>query len=191
MKSDTQLFLPRRGYVCCVWFALIFHCHIYIYFHFSLPCSYFPSLPVVSHSFAFTFPLQLLKGLARQRPVSLYCDFHGHSCIKDAVIYGCDELEGNVQQDDLSEAQTIPPRYQQLKAIAPKWKGRPRLFPYLIGQKSPDIFDPKRCRYTVMKAKDNSARVSAFLCCRFSNIIFYFHLHLLSLLSIPSIALKL
>eukprot|EP00466_Bigelowiella_natans_P019973 jgi/Bigna1/35118/e_gw1.8.156.1 len=79
---------------------------------------------------------QLLSALARQRPVMLYCDFHGHSVMKNFCLYGCND----------SEAQIKPLREDEI-------------FPMMLSNRAPDLFQFSDCKFSVLKRKKGSARV--------------------------------
>mmetsp|Transcript_19847 Transcript_19847/g.29683 ORF Transcript_19847/g.29683 Transcript_19847/m.29683 type:complete len:1390 (-) Transcript_19847:111-4280(-) len=60
---------------------------------------------------------QLLHSLATQRPVLLYCDFHGHSTMKNFCLYGCSED---------NEAGIVPKRESEIpnvKSLVPGHSG--------------------------------------------------------------------
>lgn len=55
---------------------------------------------------------KLVKALSRQRRLFLYCDFHGHSRIKNICIYGCDET---LADPSLRPRLPLPPSIAQAK----------------------------------------------------------------------------
>jgi hypothetical protein len=78
----------------------------------------------------------LLKALAAQREVALYCDLHGHSRKCNMFMYGCS------------------PR-------TPSQALMERVWPYLLHKASP-TFEYEDCTFRVEKSKEGSARVVVF-----------------------------
>jgi hypothetical protein len=48
---------------------------------------------------------RLLRAIAAERQVLLYCDFHGHSNLKDVVLYGCDDASAREKKEKGDEVE--------------------------------------------------------------------------------------
>lgn len=77
---------------------------------------------------------QLLRRLMEERGVALFCDFHGHSRRNNAFLYGCESKRSSTNY--LSE----------------------RVFPFLLTQSSPDLFDWEACTFNIHRCKEGTAR---------------------------------
>jgi hypothetical protein len=45
---------------------------------------------------------RLVRALAAERQLLLYCDFHGHSNLKDVVLYGCDDADAKNKDKEVA-----------------------------------------------------------------------------------------
>jgi cytosolic carboxypeptidase protein 2/3 len=87
----------------------------------------------------------LIIKLAKERPLALYCDLHGHSRRKNAFMYG----------NQMPESQEAS-----------------RIFPFLMSKISQPHFSYDYSRFCVGKGKEQTARVAVWrdLGCRHANI---------------------
>lgn len=112
-------------------------------------------------------------------------DFHGHSNIKDVVLYGCDEAEsslndelgsddGSGSDDEENESEKFEP-INENKNIDNNFgrpiplennyswfgmKGREKVFPALCAKRGPHYFNFDRCTFRVTNAKAGASRVA-------------------------------
>ncbi len=125
---------------------------------------------------------RLIKALAAERPLLLFCDFHGHSSQKDVVLYGCDEAECNLTssggKDDADSDDASDPDDDALDLSVPSapsdkppvpltgdwaWmnaRGRERIFAALCQRRAPQYYSYDRSTWTVTKAKVGASRVA-------------------------------
>eukprot|EP00042_Codosiga_hollandica_P040428 m.348044 g.348044 ORF g.348044 m.348044 type:complete len:1083 (-) comp55863_c0_seq1:70-3318(-) len=80
----------------------------------------------------------LLKRFKEDRPIVLYCDFHGHSKKQNVFIYGC----------------LTPPKSAEYL--------HERVFPKMLSLNAPNMFSFKNCRFNLDRAKDSTGRVTTF-----------------------------
>eukprot|EP00471_Norrisiella_sphaerica_P002465 CAMPEP_0184482694 /NCGR_PEP_ID=MMETSP0113_2-20130426/4273_1 /TAXON_ID=91329 /ORGANISM="Norrisiella sphaerica, Strain BC52" /LENGTH=1184 /DNA_ID=CAMNT_0026862581 /DNA_START=101 /DNA_END=3655 /DNA_ORIENTATION=- len=112
---------------------------------------------------------ELISTLSRQRPILLYCDFHGHSIMKNCCLYGCSQ-EQEVKPVRAEEIPNIKPfgytagvdpeaEPEEPLSMLTQWKGKERVFPMLLAHRAPDMLSFSDCKFSVLKRKKGSARV--------------------------------
>eukprot|EP00049_Salpingoeca_infusionum_P000185 m.37923 g.37923 ORF g.37923 m.37923 type:complete len:1151 (+) comp10143_c0_seq1:203-3655(+) len=77
----------------------------------------------------------MMQRLARDRPVLLYCDLHGHSRNQNVFIYGCNH-------------KTIPKRLL-----------KERIFPFMMSKNGPSHFSYKSSKFSVKRSKESTGRI--------------------------------
>eukprot|EP00062_Callorhinchus_milii_P008413 gi/632951082/ref/XP_007891098.1/ PREDICTED: cytosolic carboxypeptidase 3-like [Callorhinchus milii] len=82
----------------------------------------------------------MIEELQNDHYILLYCDLHGHSRKPNAFMYGCSQ----VGSTDPSGAVDYL---------------RQRIFPWLISQRDPDMFDWSSCKFHIHKCKESTGRV--------------------------------
>ena len=86
---------------------------------------------------------KLIKEFARERPLALYCDLHGHSRRKNTFIYG---------------------------NVDPNCPEATRIFPYLLSKIASKHFSYDYCRFKVQKSKESASRIALWRDIRIPNI---------------------
>lgn len=135
----------------------------------------------VKHPTTYAFKTYMHE-LAKQRPILLYTDFHGHSTMKNFCLYGCSEDNESgikpVKQEDIPLVKPIVPSTgaavvqageetsqgtaspsSAAAVFASGWKGKERIFPMILANRAPEYFLFGGCKFSVVKKKRGSARV--------------------------------
>ncbi|PAA61456.1 hypothetical protein BOX15_Mlig000412g2 [Macrostomum lignano] len=102
------------------------------------------TFPTVYHTKA------MLESFAKERPVALYCDLHGHSRKSHVFMYGCDSQYRDVE----------PVRVNAVRLrLQPKAFLNERLFPWLVSRCAPGLFSFHGCRFNIRRCKEATGRV--------------------------------
>ena len=121
----------------------------------------------------------MFKSLASDRQVLLFCDFHGHSNIKDVIFYGCDEAESHLESEnneadsdsddeeeaDFCELKGVEVVYGKPVLLQPNFswsslRSREKLFPALCFKRLPQFFNLDKCSFRVSPSKAGASRVA-------------------------------
>ena len=86
----------------------------------------------------------MIAQLVSEREVSLFVDMHGHSSRKDCFTYGCDPPQPH---DPASEGGF---------GLAPSQTAAERIFPFLLCQRAPDLFNWRACEFDFMSSERES-----------------------------------
>ncbi|DBA97263.1 TPA: hypothetical protein ACH3X1_015010 [Trebouxia sp. C0004] len=98
----------------------------------------------------------LLKQLHAARGVALYCDLHGHSRKHSTFMYGCEQAPS--PQASSSSSGVICGGGGQNRRPGSGPAG-PRLFPFMLQQRCPDLFSYTSSSFRVQRSKAGTARV--------------------------------
>uniref|UniRef100_A0A1I8HQD0 Cytosolic carboxypeptidase 2 n=1 Tax=Macrostomum lignano TaxID=282301 RepID=A0A1I8HQD0_9PLAT len=102
------------------------------------------TFPTVYHTKA------MLESFAKERPVALYCDLHGHSRKSHVFMYGCDSQYRDVE----------PVRVNAVRLrLQPEAFLNERLFPWLVSRCAPGLFSFHGCRFNIRRCKEATGRV--------------------------------
>ncbi|XP_064634317.1 cytosolic carboxypeptidase 2-like isoform X2 [Lineus longissimus] len=77
----------------------------------------------------------MIKRLAEEREIIVYCDLHGHSRKHNVFIYGCENRNN------------------------PSRRLRERIFPVMLGRNASDKFSFEGCKFKMQKSKEGTGRI--------------------------------
>jgi hypothetical protein len=78
----------------------------------------------------------VMECIKSKKPVSLFCDFHGHNRKHGVFLYGCNNDS------------------------RPAFRYHERVFPFVLSNSCPEYIDFRSCQYKVQKSKANTGRIT-------------------------------